>query len=201
MLFIDFKNKLLKLGAFSLSDINMFFPDFDSRRLFEWQKKGYILKLRNGWYCFSDIEKAELSSFFIANKIYNPSYISLESALSYHNIIPEAIYPVCSITSNKTMTFYTPLWEMRYNTVKPSLFFGYEIEEFNDKPIKIAYPEKAILDVLYLRSDYNSVDEFIDSRFALDTISKERLFSFLEIFKSFILEKRVKTLMNAYDLF
>jgi len=74
MLFIDFKNKLSKLGAFSLSDINIFYPDFDSRRLFEWHKKGYILKLRNGWYCFSDIETVELSSFFIANKIYSPSY-------------------------------------------------------------------------------------------------------------------------------
>jgi hypothetical protein len=98
------------------------------------------------------------------------------------------------------MTFYTPLWEMRYNTVKPALFFGYEIIDYNGKPIKIAYPEKAILDILYLRSDYNSENELIDSRFALDTISKDRLFSFLDTFKNHTLEKRVKTLMNVYDL-
>jgi predicted transcriptional regulator of viral defense system len=201
MLFLDFKTKLFKLGVFSLADIAMFYPDFDTRRLFEWQKKGYVFKLRNGWYCFSDMEKGESFSFYVANRIYNPSYISLESALSYHNIIPEAVYSICSVTTNKTMSFNTPIGEMRYNTLKPRLFFGYEISEFNGKPIQIAYPEKAILDFLYVRNNLNSANDLIDSRFSFDSISKEKLLNLMVEFKNLALEKRVKTLINAYDLF
>ncbi|HEY4788653.1 MAG TPA: hypothetical protein VIH57_21530 [Bacteroidales bacterium] len=198
MLYLEFKNSLSKLGAFSLSDISKFYPDFDSRRLFEWQNKGYILKLRNGWYCFSDLEKGESFSFFVANRIYSPSYVSLESALSYYNIIPEAVYSVCSVTSNKTTVFNTPVGEMRYNTLKPGLFFGYEITQFNEKPVKIAYPEKAVLDFLYIRKQYNTKEELTQLRFSLDNISQEKMLGFLEEFKNSSLEKRVKTLIDAY---
>lgn len=199
MLFLEFKNKLLKLGVFSLADIAIFYPKFDTRRLFEWQNKGYILKLRNGWYCFSDIEKGESFSFFVANRIYKPSYISLESALSYHNIIPEAVYSICSVTTNKTMIFDTNIGEMRYSTLNARLYFGYEILYVNEKPVNIACPEKAILDFLYL-NHYNSEEELIDSRFSMDNISVDKMINLLEKFKNKALEKRVRTLMNAYDL-
>jgi predicted transcriptional regulator of viral defense system len=199
MIFLEFKNKLHKLGVFSLADIALFYPAFDSRRLFEWQNKGYIFKLRNGWYCFSDLEKGELFSFFVANRIYRPSYISLESALSYHNVIPEAVYSICSVTTNKTMIFGTSIGEMRYNTLHSRLYFGYEIIYLNEKPVNIACPEKAILDFLYLHH-YNSKEELIDSRFSMDNISVDTMNNLLEKFKNKALEKRVKTLINAYDL-
>jgi len=198
MIYLEFKNKLFTLGAFSLTDIQIFYPNFDHRRLFEWQEKGYIMKLRNGWYCFTDIEKGEHFTFFVANRIYNPSYISLESALSYHHIIPEAVYSTCSVTTNKTMTFDTKIGEFRYNTLKANLFFGYEITNFDEKPVKIAYPEKALLDFLYLRKQYNTDNEFIELRFSLENISTEKLYTFLEEFKNHTLEKRVKNLIKAY---
>jgi predicted transcriptional regulator of viral defense system len=198
MIFLEFKNKLFTLGAFSLTDIQIFYPDFDHRRLFEWQEKGYIMKLRNGWYCFTDIQKGEQFTYFVANRIYSPSYISLESALSYHHIIPEAVYSTCSVTTNKTMIFDTKIGEFRYNTLKANLFFGYEITNFDEKPVKIAYPEKAFLDFLYLRKQYDTDNEFIELRFSLENISTEKLYAFLEEFKNHTLEKRVKNLIKAY---
>ena len=107
MLFDDFKYKLSPIEVFSLKDIENYFPDLNSRRLYEWQLKKYIIKLRNCWYCFNDYPEGEAFSVFIGNKIYSPSYLSLELALSIHAIIPEAVYTATSVTTNKTMVFNT----------------------------------------------------------------------------------------------
>lgn len=200
MIYLDFKSKIDRLEVFSLLDIKKLFPNFDNRRLFEWQDKGYLIKLRNGWYCFSDIKKGEFFSYYTANRIYSPSYISLESALSYHNIIPEAVYSICSVSTNKTMIFNTPLGEFRYNTIKPSLFWGYEIFGDYEKPIKIANAEKAILDFLYLRKQYITSFELLNLRFSLDDISKDKLLDYLKDFKSLTLNKRVKNLIDTYAI-
>ena len=200
MLFIEFKNKLSPYEVFSTRDIDNYFPNFDSRRLNEWQKKKYIIKLRNGWYCFSDYPDGEAFSVFIGNKIYDPSYLSLELALSIHAIIPEAVYTATSVTTNKTMAFDTPLREYTYNSVKEELFFGYEVQEYSGRPVKIAYPEKAILDFLYLRKHYVTESDMIELRFDLDDISVEKLRNYLEKFKSTALENRVTTLLKVNDI-
>ena len=70
--------------------------------------------------------------------------------MSYHGIIPEAVYSISSVTTNKTKTFDTPSGSMVYKTIKPELFFGYQITQHDGKPVKIASPEKALLDFLYL---------------------------------------------------
>ena len=42
------------------------------------------------------------TDFEIANYIYNPSYISLESALSYYGILSQFVYTITSITTKKS---------------------------------------------------------------------------------------------------
>ena len=99
MNYITFRNRFNHYKIFSVNDIKKSFIDFDSRRLVEWQEKGYIRKVINRWYVFSDIEVDDNMRFWIANRIYQPSYVSLESALSYYNLIPEAVYTTTSLTS------------------------------------------------------------------------------------------------------
>jgi len=41
MNYLKFREKLLPMGVFSISHVNIFFPGFDKRRLVEWQEKGY----------------------------------------------------------------------------------------------------------------------------------------------------------------
>src|SRR3989338_6477780 len=57
---------------------------------------GLFVKLRNNFYMLKD---SNPSHYFIANKLYQPSYISLESALSYYGIIPETVYCITSVTA------------------------------------------------------------------------------------------------------
>jgi len=59
MNYTEFRNKLKAFPNFSIREIDKHFPSFDSRRLVDWQEKGYIQKLRNRHYYFSDQEVDE----------------------------------------------------------------------------------------------------------------------------------------------
>ncbi len=74
---------------------------------------------------FTDTPLNEETLFLIANKLYAPSYVSFEMALSYYGLIPEGVYAITSATSKKTATFQTPIGKFSYRTLKPQLFFGY----------------------------------------------------------------------------
>lgn len=76
-------------------------------RLVEWQKKVLIERIANGFYKFSNVNFDEFTLFKLANKLYEPSYISLESALRFYNSIPETVYSISSVTSRKTTSFKT----------------------------------------------------------------------------------------------
>jgi predicted transcriptional regulator of viral defense system len=82
MRYLELKESLKDFTVFSLADIRQTDSFFHRRRLNEWQEKGYIKKLIRGFYIFSDLELNENVLFEIANRIYAPSYISLEIALS-----------------------------------------------------------------------------------------------------------------------
>jgi len=88
MKFLELKNELKDFPIFSLNEIKNIDPNFYRRRLNEWQDKGYIKKVIRGYYIFSDLQLSEEILFKIANRIYSPSYVSLESALSYYHLIP-----------------------------------------------------------------------------------------------------------------
>ncbi|GAI56933.1 unnamed protein product, partial [marine sediment metagenome] len=96
MKYLELKSELRDFTIFSLNEIRNIEPGFHRRRLNEWQDKGYIKKVVRGYYIFSDLKLSEEILFKIANRIYLPSYISLESALSYYHLIPESVYGITS---------------------------------------------------------------------------------------------------------
>jgi len=147
MNWLELKKQLNELVVFSLTDIRKIEPGFYRARLNEWQNKGYIKKIIKNRYVFSDQVIDEKTLFFIANKIYQPSYISLEMALSYYHLIPESTYGLTSITTKKTSSFITKLGEFSYRSVKPGLFFGYLLIDLHGQKIKLANIEKTVLDL------------------------------------------------------
>ena len=114
MKFLEFREELSAFTVFSYPDILKVNPSFDRRRLVEWQAKKYILKIRNGYYCFPQKEINESYLMYISNRIYKPSYISMETALSYYNLIPEAVYLFTGISTRKTMLFESALGNYQY---------------------------------------------------------------------------------------
>jgi len=171
MKFLELKSELKDFTIFSLNEIKNIEPGFHRRRLNEWQDKGYIKKVVRGYYIFTDLKLSEEILFKIANRIYLPSYISLESALSYYHLIPESIYGITSISTRKTYHFATSIGEFIYRTLKPPLFFGYDLIKFHEKYLKMASIEKALLDYFYLHSDIETEQDFDSLR-----INKEMFF-------------------------
>src|SRR5690625_1350597 len=187
--YIDFEKTLAPFGIFQLSDILKAYPAFDTRRLHEWQKKGYITKLIKGHYIFNSIEIDETVLFQIANVLSRPSYISLESALSYYHFIPEQSFSIISATTSKTNHYKTSKGSFLYQSVKPSLFFGYRVLPSNGRPILMAEPEKAILDFLYLHPELKDVAGIEALRLnspELEILDEQRMNSYLQLFDKII---------------
>ena len=196
MQYIKLKEELKKYTVFSLKDIKKIDPKFARARLNEWQKKEYIKKIIKNFYVFTDIMFNEQTLFEIANRIYCQSYISLETALSYYNLIPESVYNTTSVSTKRTYTFDTEIGQFIYRKMKPSIFFGYKLLEYGDKKIKIASIEKTILDFLYLNSAINSVAAMESIRFNkeefLSNTDKNKFDDYLLLFNNKQLSKRVK---------
>src|SRR3989338_4334322 len=133
-----FRQTFKDYTVFSLDEIRKLEPRFHRRRLTEWQDRGYLKKLSRGYYIFSDLPLSEQVLFEIANRIYPPSYVSLETALAYHKLIPESVYAVTSVSTRKTYHLRTPVAELFYRTVKGNLFFGYNLVTYDKKSFKIA---------------------------------------------------------------
>ena len=100
--FMRFRTQLKPYGVFSPHDILKRCPLFDKRRLYERSQKGYIIKLKNDAYRFADIDSSWQLLCWIANKIHTPSYISLTFILFYYGFIPEAVFQIKSVSTNKT---------------------------------------------------------------------------------------------------
>ncbi len=165
MRFLELKTQLKDFLVFSTRDIEKIDADFYSQRLSEWQAKGYIKKITKEFYIFSDLEINEQVLFLIANKIYAPSYISLEMAFSHYNLIPESVYGITSVASRKTNNFKNDLGEFIYRHIKPELMFGYNLLKYKNHSFRIAEMEKAALDYFYLNSHLETENDFAGMRF------------------------------------
>ena len=197
MNYLLFKKALEQFTVFSVQDIRKQFNDFDNRRLVEWQEKGYIIKLRRGYYSFQEVEKGEAFRYYSANKLYSPSYISMESALSYYNLIPEGVFATVSLTTRNTTSFSTPVGSFNYRNVKTQLFFGYRLLSIQGHTIKMAEPEKTILDYLYLNKiDTPDLLEGIrlNESQLHDLFDFDKLHQYAGVFHSRILQRRIQLL-------
>ncbi len=201
MRYEEFRRSLVQKGIFDLKDIRILFPNFNRRRLFEWQQKGYIVKIINGFYIFSEVEINESILMRIANVIYPHSYISFETALNHYGFIPESVYEITSASTRKTKIFSTLYGNFSYRSISSRLFFGYTINA--EEGYIIASPEKTVLDYLYLRKGFDGND-LSQWRLNVDeyrkTVDQELMEKYLKIFNNKSLERKysiLKEYINA----
>ncbi len=154
---------------------------FISRNL----KSGLFLKLRNNYYMLKD---SHPSFYLIANKLYQPSYISLESALSHYGIIPEVVYTLTSVTTKPTREFTTPKSVFSYQRIKKSVFAGYSPVTIEGNVVLLAEPEKALADYLYF-VDLKKIS--FNDRLNLKGVHKGKLLKFIQLFKRKGLLKKI----------
>ena len=200
MVFLALQEKLKDFIVFNLNDIRKIDAGFDLRRLSEWQEKGYIKMIRRGHYAFAGLQMNESVLFLMANKIYAPSYVSLEMALSHYSLIPESVYGITSVATRKTNHFLSDYGEFIYRHIKPQLMFGYALIGYQGQTYKIAEVEKAILDYFYLNPHLSSEHDFDGLRFNADEFGRQanrnKLRSYLNAFGNKSLTKRVNKFLR-----
>jgi len=205
MNFIEFRKRFLSLACFSTNQVYASYPEFNRNNLVNWVKQGYIIRLRQGYYAFPEYAESTDFALYFANIIYKPSYISLHTALSFYGIIPEAIPYITSVTTLKTKTFSNEFGEYSYKNIKPELMFGYDLKDMEGgRQIMFATPEKALIDLLYLYSFYNTERELEELRFEesymVDDFNTERLTEFSNRIGSKALRKRIDLLRKVHNL-
>ena len=205
MNFLVFKTKMFDLACFNIYQIYAWQPDFDRNNLTRWMKKGYLIRLRRGYFTFSEYKSMPDYQLYFSNRIYRPSHISLHTALSFYGMIPEAVTQITSVTTLKTASFTNDFGEYSYKNIKENLMFGYELKPMADnRTLQNATPEKAKLDLLYLYPFYDSEQELeelrLDENYLQDDLNKDLLMEYCVKFQNKALDRRVKLLLKTYDL-
>lgn len=203
MNYLDFKSQLFETGCFNVHQVYAWEPNFDRNNLLHWIKRGLLIRLRQGYYTFPEYLSKPDYTFYFANRMYKPSYVSLHTALAFYGMIPEAVVQITSVTALKTTNFTNAFGTFSYNNVQEALMFGYDLKPIDDgRTVQLAKPEKALLDLLYLFTFYNSeadIEELrLDEAFMQDDFNWELLQDYSAQFNSKILEKRVQLLINTY---
>lgn len=188
----EFKNIVENFPVILMSSMNGIFSNLKTqqRQLNRWEKKGLIIRLKRGLYVLNKHDrKVNPSKVHIANSLYSASYVSTEYALGYYDLIPEKVEDVTSITTKNTASFTNDLGTFSYRHLKTSLFFGFTvIKDENSFPVRIAEPEKAMLDFIYLNlQDFKNASK--------DIFDLSYRFQNLEIFK----KGKLKEFAKRYD--
>lgn len=121
----------------------------------DWVEKGYLIQLRRGLYIpgpNSGLMVPEL--FSISNHLYGPSYISLESALSYWGLIPERVFGVYAISLQRSKVIETPVGRFEYRNMSDHYYYlGVNSISLTSKQmVLMANKEKAVIDKIVLTS-------------------------------------------------
>lgn len=140
-------------------------PEKLHKQLTLWKAAGKVIQLRRGLYTLAEpYRQIAPHPFTVANRLVSPSYVSLQSALAHHGLIPESVFQVTSITSRqRTTSIETPLGTYLFRHIQPKLFHGFQLFNITtDQKAYIARPEKALLDLIYLTPKGDQM-AFIDS--------------------------------------
>lgn len=129
-------------------------------QLSRWVKGGRLLQLRRGLYAVAPTwRKVEPHSFLVANRLQRGSYVSLQSALAWHGMIPEHVPVVTSVGPSRPETIRNPLGTFQFQHLSDGLLFGYSRVEVSPRQFAfVASPEKALLDLVHLTPGADSED-------------------------------------------
>lgn len=148
-----------------------------------------FLKVRNGLYALRADPPAEEA---IANRLYPPSYISFEYALSHYGIIPESVYAITSATTRITREFIVNNKSFTYSRIKKQAYRGYKTDKIEGMTVFIAEPEKALADYLYF---VDLKRKLLNERLNVSKVKKKVVVEYARLFGRKSLMKLVKEIL------
>lgn len=175
-------------------------------KIVQLKNKGILTPLKSGYYVYNPVHGNNLvSKEIMANILLGPSYISLDYALWFHELIPESVHEITSLTTKRSKSFETEYGVFSYKQIKKELFnLGLEIQSTKSGNFIIASKEKALCDKVYFTKDLSlrskdAMVEFLedDLRIDLDELNKFNIdifYKYLEISKSKKIEILIKVI-------
>lgn len=145
-------------SLFSAKDLLLLNPKEKRKTLLnqlsQWVERGYLLRLRRDLYELADKGSTTLSpipDLFVANRLCEPSYVSCETALSFFAAIPEVAVHAVSVTTRPSKNFRNHRGLFLYHSCQPEAFRGYRLMKEQGYSVKVAEPEKALVDYVYFK--------------------------------------------------
>lgn len=188
----DFHKKMEK-KVFSVSEARVLCfadkPAVLNLQLHLWKNRGELIALKRGLYMFADAKNEALE---VARNLYYPCYFSLEYALNFYGIMPEAVFQYTLVSTKATRHFKTPVGTFTYQQIKKDAFSGFDPETL------MADKEKALVDYFYLNSSKlepnNKFWEHSRLEAGATKIDFKKALSYARFFKS----KKVNLLLNSF---
>ena len=150
--FQTFRLKTKDYPLFKFVDLLKWFPNDNEQTIKQnlkfWTRKKWLKRIIRGVYKLAE-SKIE-DEFLVASYLNENSYVSLESALSYYGMITEIPYEITSVTTKKTKKYKTEYGIFSYRKIKINLFFGFKLISGDNYLYRMATPEKALFDFIYL---------------------------------------------------
>jgi len=179
-------------GGLECFDLALLVQAFDEPRasilvhLSRLVKAGKLVGLRRGMYTLPDtFRRVSVSPARLANELYRPSYLSGPWALGAHDMIPERVVLLTSVTPRPPRTFENPFGVFEYRSLKRDGFFGYAPIRWGEREILVAEPEKALLDHWHLAPGEWTVERLDGMRYQnTDRVSAEKLREYALRFRS-----------------
>lgn len=142
----------------SLRSLSVSSEDVLSYDIARFIKAGKLIQLKKGLYVTNATFVKNLASEdfkkYLANNMYIPSYISLETVLSKYSILTDVTYNFWSVTLKTPQKFNNKLGTFYYKQIKKELYIGFNIISYGtDKHYFEATKAKALFDYLYYKSE------------------------------------------------
>ena len=195
-------------GLLEMTAVRNLFPDLSegARRvlLHRAVRAGELIRLKRGLFILRpELRKTSPHPFVVAALLHSPSHISLETALSHHGLIPEAVYQVASVTAARSRVFNTPIGRFSFQRV-PALdprAGVLAVKLGQDAWAFVASPLRAIADLVYLRPSVSWAKEgmdFLTDSLRIDEEDIARLdFSLCEEILESIRSRRVREFLQG----
>jgi hypothetical protein len=127
-------------------------------KIMEMVNQGIIVQLRRGLYLTTSLVSTNTPEpFLIANHLYGPSYVSLDSALFQWGLIPERVFEISSVTPKISKRFMAQNVVYSF-THLPIAYYPLGIQSLpltENQTVLIASPEKALCDKVITTSGVN----------------------------------------------
>jgi len=144
--------------------------------LYRWRESGKLIELRRGLFALAEPWRhTPVDGACLAEALYPPSYLSGAWALRRYGLLPVDASAFDSVTARPAKTFENTFGRYTYTTFPRDLLFGTKTELIDGKRVRMALPEKALLDYWFIEGGEWDEERIKNAGLSLGPLDRDRL--------------------------